>query len=90
MDGADRSDRAQELTCAAAHAELFHHSRDGFALLILDHLDGSGRAVSRAVAACYIFSVREAELQIHDCASDVLCCLFLRCDGRDGTSRADL
>ena len=94
-DSADRASRAEVLAGSAADALALVYGRDAYGTRIVRvfayHLDGSGGAVTGAVAALFDSAV------VHDAepGSDVGCAdfplgLFLRSDLENCASGADL
>ena len=90
---AERSGRAEILAGTAADAFVFVHGRHlhlAVRTFVVDHLNGSSRAVARAVAARYAVGQNHTVFLNPYGMSDMDASLFLTGDGLDGTSRADL
>ena len=93
-DGADRAGRAEVLARSASDALLLVDRRNPEALLVIRilfyHLDGTHRAVTRAVAAVYPVPVDHAKVVVNAGCTDFPIGLLFRCDFQYRSGRADL
>ena len=93
INGAKRSGRAKVFAGTAADALVFVHGwhlHRTVRTFVVNHLDGSRRAMSCAVAATDTVSQDDAIFLNPHGMTDMDGGLFLACDGFDGTSRTHL
>ena len=92
INRAEWSGRAEVLASTAADAAvLIHggHFHRAVGTFVVHHLDGSSRAVAFAVAARNAVSQHDAILFNPHGVASMDGCLFLSCDGLDGTRGTD-
>ena len=73
MYGTQRSCRAEIFTCSTTYALFLVHCRDSERILVLrillDHPDGSCRAVARTVSAADVIFIDDACIKVDNCVS---------------------
>ena len=90
---AKRSGRAEVLTGTAADAFVLIHGRHLYLAVrafVVDHHDGSCRAMMFAVAATHTVGQYDTVVLDPHGVTNMLHGLLFPCDGLDGTGRADL
>ena len=93
VNGTERAGRAEVFAGTASDAFVFidgGHLHGAVRSFVVNHLDGSGGAVSGAVAARYAVGQDHAVFLHPNGMAEMDACFFLSRNGLDGTCRANM